>query len=317
MIDTKLQEGAFDRGSDQASGRYLVGRTKAVDRDARTIEAIASTIALDRDNEIILPSAFAARLGQFKAGNSPLLAAHTHRTPDGSPSQIGWVIEIAVTRAAVPVTLRFAMTDLAEQWWLLASDPAGRGIAISIGFMPVRWVYGAAADIARKYGELREALAGVADDEQIRVYTEIELLEISAVPVPANREALQALAAKAAADGQAQTVIAEFARDLAAEVVAAIRRVGGDEAQVKAMQDAIAAAVKDAKIELQALLVDQLDEIKALLPDDVNGSLPEPLPLGPEDGDDDAAADDGAPEMKAACADLRLAADGNKTEPKG
>lgn len=196
-----LETGVIERDSKDAQGRFIKGfsETKAVDLASRTVEGVASTIHLDRDGEVILPSAFGATMGKFLGGNAPLLAAHSHRTGDGDPTQIGWVMEMRIEREAVPCKFRFATSDAAEQWWKLASDAAGKGIAFSIGFRPIQWVYGTAAELARQFPELRKVFkeAGLADDARVRVYTQIELYEISAVPVPSNRESLQLRMAKA------------------------------------------------------------------------------------------------------------------------
>jgi hypothetical protein len=66
--------------------------------------------------------------------------------------------------------VEFAQTDLSEQYWQLYSTGFMR--AVSIGFLPKAW---------------RDVLE---DGKRIREFTEVELLEISAVAVPANPDAL-------------------------------------------------------------------------------------------------------------------------------
>ena len=226
MEKTKLQTGTIERGSADAKDRFITGvaggKTGGVDLANRTITGIASTIQVDRDGEIILPGAFKARLGKFTGGSSPFLTAHTHRTSTGDPGQIGWVVEIKVEKTQVPCKFRFVddTDSAAERWWKLASDPNGKGIMFSIGFIPVRWVYGSALDLGREFPEIRQPLkdAGVSDEDRLRVYTEIELLEISAVPVPSNREAVQMLAAQMAGkDGEG--ALDEFEKQIAKSVV--------------------------------------------------------------------------------------------------
>ena len=65
----------------------------------------------------------------------------------------------------------FAETALGEEYWQLYKDKHMR--AFSIGFIPLEWK------------DERDQQQG-----DIRTYTNIELLEISAVPVPSNRRAL-------------------------------------------------------------------------------------------------------------------------------
>lgn len=275
-----LHDERIDAASDAARGRFIKGfatGTEKIDRDARTVRGVASTINLDRDREVILPSAFAKTLVPFQRSNAPFLAAHTHRTGDGGPSQIGWVTQIAIAATDVPCTFTFAKTDLAEQWWQLASDPAGKGIAFSIGFIPKRRVFGAAVDLARNMPELAEVFrrADLGDDDRVAVYTEIELLEISAVPVPSNRESLQALAAKMAdafgleGDGRSK------AMDTFADLVAA--RTGA----------VFTAAITD----LKAVLIDRIQELHELLPDDVNGGASGPGEHRSAEDPDDPAPD--------------------------
>ena len=291
---TGLESGAVDRKSDEAKGRFLGGVTKGVDLEKRTVEGIASTIHVDRDREIILPRAFKAKLAQFKGGHRPMLAQHTHRTGDGGPSQIGWVEEITIEREQIPCVFRFAKTTLGEEWWKLASDPDGHGIAFSIGFIPLKWVRGSVAEIAKKYPELRDVLAEADfnDDDRILVYTEIELMEISGVGVPSNRESIQQLAAK----------------------FYGMPEDKGDEARAKLL-DEIAAKVTE---QVELALIEAVDEIKghtSLKSDEIQALLPDPLNAGvvADDpaGDDETrnSAGSGEPD-KTGSADLQAAARG-------
>jgi len=196
-----LEKGMIDRKSAEAQDRFIPGvasAQKGIDRDSRTVDGVASTINIDRDGESILPSAFKARAQKFLASNSPFAAAHTHRSPDGTPTQIGWIMGMDIDSEKVGAKFQFAKTNLAEEWWKLASDPKGKGIAFSIGFIPMEWASGSVAELSREFPEIRQAVkaAGLADDDRLRVYTDIELLEISGVMAPSNRESLQLLSAK-------------------------------------------------------------------------------------------------------------------------
>lgn len=257
MEQTKLQTGTIERNSADAKDRFITFQTKAVDRDKRTIEIVASTINLDRDGEIILPGAFTKTMGKFLGGTSPFLAAHTHRANDATPTQTGWVMTMAILKAIVTAVVRFAKTDVAEQWWLLASDPDGKGIAASIGFIPIRWIYGSAVDIVAEFSELKPILAaaGYKDEDRLRVYTEIELLEISGVPVPSNREAIQILAAKAAGD-EGQKALDDFEAQLAAAVARQLE-IGNWESAIEAVGEQVSQLrneLRDGISELQELI---------------------------------------------------------------
>ncbi len=294
---TKLESGQVKAGSAEAKERFIPGYSKGVDAANRTVDGIASTINLDRDGEVILPSAFAARLDKFKAGSSPFLAAHTHRSASGKPTQIGWVAEISITKATVPCKFQFGTTDTADDWWKLASDPKGKGIAFSIGFRPIRWVQGSALDLAGEFAQLKPvfAAANLRDDDHVRVYTEIELYEISACAVGSNREALQARAAKMAKllggdgdDDDGQKLLDALAQDLAERVAAHLDEAPGITA-LAALSRKVDAAIDT----LREIIVDQIDELKNRLPDNVNPPPSDSCP-GPDEGGPDAAADNGA-----------------------
>ena len=311
MQTTGLQKGTVDRNSDEAKGRFARGVSKGVDLAERTIDLVVSTISLDRDGEIILPSAFSADLPRFLKSSSPLLAAHVHRSDDARPTQIGWVLEMRVEAARVPGKARLGKTAAAEEWWLLASDPKGKGVAVSHGFIPVRWVYGAALDLAREFPEIKPVLtaAGMADDDRLRVYTQIELLEVSLVPVGSNLGALQVLAAKFwAADGEGEKLVQEFKTELAAEVARQLfeKGQGLDQAAINKMQAELAAKVQAVGEEMKVYVREAIDDILTLLPDTVNPPAPEVIENAPPpaDGGPDAGKDEGADQVKAAAGRL-------------
>ena len=256
----------------QAGLLKAYSQTKLIDRANRTVTVVASTLTVDRDREIVLPTAF-ANLDAFLASNAPLLAAHTHRASEGAPTQVGWVQDMRVEKTRVVATIRFAETDLGEQWWLLASDPAGRGIAVSIGFYVRRMVRGSSRDLAEAYPELRRPLreAQLPDDASLVVITELELIELSVVPVPANREALQQLAAKMAAEA------AEAGGDAETQVRALVAEISGMVAEKAAEAVAKAAAdmLDSGRRQIEELMLDAVERIAAMSPDTLNEPLAE------------------------------------------
>ena len=155
--------------------KYIFASVKEINEDDRTIEAVASTAQKDRDEEIILPSAFAKNLASFKA-NPVILATHQHRLDNGSSPVIGSAVpeSIKITDQEVSFKMRFASTPLGNEYWQLYKDKHMR--AFSIGFIPIKW---------EKDDTQRNRWGG-----PLLTYTEIELLEISAVPVPSNTHAL-------------------------------------------------------------------------------------------------------------------------------
>jgi len=213
-----IEKGTVDRDSDEAQGRFIKAYSKGVDLATRTIDGIASTISLDRDEEIILPSAFEKTIPLFLAGSAPMVNAHQHRGPEAT--QVGWIMEMRIAGQKIPFKGRFVndTEGPAERFWRLASDPKGKGIQFSIGFMPVRWIYGSVADIVREFPELKKILTELKPEDRLRVYTEIELLEVSCVPVGSNRDATQLLAAKAASEN-GERALDEFESAVAQKVV--------------------------------------------------------------------------------------------------
>jgi len=152
--------------------KFYFLKVKKINEAERTVDAVASTTDRDRHNDIVLPGAFKSTLPAFKA-NPVILACHQHRLSSGSSPVIGSAIPESITigEKDVRFTMRFATTPLGEEYWTLYKDKHMR--AFSIGFIPIEFT-----------DEKDEKLGWV------RTYTKIELLEISAVPVPANRRAL-------------------------------------------------------------------------------------------------------------------------------
>jgi HK97 family phage prohead protease len=203
--------------------KFCFLEVKKIDELNRSIDAVASTIDMDRDKEIILPSAFEASIGAFKS-NPVILACHQHRLSDGRSPVIGSADpeSIKIDDKKVTFTMTFAKTDLGEEYWQLYRDKHMR--AFSIGFIPIEWK-----------DERDEKLGW------IRTFTKIELLEISAVPVPSNRRALTR-ASKGFADG--------------------------DDDQVKAvLKDILAEQLKAHNLEIKTYLDAQIEEIKSLITD--------------------------------------------------
>ncbi len=153
--------------------QFFFAAVKNINTEDRTIDVVASTIDKDRDGDIILPSAFKKSIKSFKA-NPVILACHQHRLQTGSSPVIGSAIPetIKITDKALLFTMKFADTALGEEYWILYRDEHMR--AFSVGFIPEKW-----EDARDDNGRVSH-----------RTYTQVELLETSAVPVPSNRRAL-------------------------------------------------------------------------------------------------------------------------------
>jgi len=214
-----LETGVIDRSSGEAKGRFLRAdsHSREVDEVNREARFVASTNQVDRYGEVVLPTAFKARIASFER-HAPFLGAHMPWVEGGSPTQIGTVKEIQINQADVRIRVRYANTEIARDWWELARDPE-QDVAVSIGFIPIEWVRGPVKELTEKFPELKQpfAEAGLGDDDKLRVYTEIELLEVSQVAVPANSDAVQ-LAVKAAialAGGQDRSAVDALADAIA------------------------------------------------------------------------------------------------------
>jgi HK97 family phage prohead protease len=143
---------------------------KSIDKQARRITAIASTGNIDRDGEIILPEAFRESLLLYMK-NPVVLAAHQHRLDDGRSPVVANIVSAGVTPAGLEVVIEFHdITGIAEEYWQLYSRKIQR--ALSVAYISIEGSY-----------EQRNG-------KSVFVHTKVELLEISCVPVPSNREAL-------------------------------------------------------------------------------------------------------------------------------
>ncbi len=153
--------------------KYFFANVKKINEAERTIDVVASTSDKDRDGDIIEPNAFKKSLKSFK-DNPVILSGHQQRLSSGSSPVIGSAIPetIEITDKDFGFTMRFAETDLGKEYWTLYKDKHMR--AFSVGFIPQK-----SEDVRDENGKYSHT-----------VYTQVELLEVSAVPVPSNRRAL-------------------------------------------------------------------------------------------------------------------------------
>ena len=141
---------------------------KSVDVEAGTVTALVSTKSVDRDGEVVLPSAIKKRLDVYMA--HPVLLS-SHRCDD-LRKQIGVCEDIKCTPSGVTATFKYlhGQGNPEADW---AFKLAQNGIAAySIRFMAHEW-----EDKSGEEGIWRE-------------YKDVELVEISQVLIPSNRDAL-------------------------------------------------------------------------------------------------------------------------------
>ena len=155
------------------------GEVLAVDKAAGTVEALIpmSTGSMDRMNEVILPSAFKKTLKQFMK-HPVLVSSHDYWD---LTKQIGQFDHLEVTDDGLMGRPRWyvGMGNQEADWGFKLAEM--RMAAFSVGFIPIKW---------SKIDPEKDDFWGN------RQYEEVELLEISQVVVPANRDAIQSLKAK-------------------------------------------------------------------------------------------------------------------------
>jgi HK97 family phage prohead protease len=153
-----------DDGDEDYLAVAIVDKAATMDLEQRTLGFVATDDSLDRDNEIIAKGAFHALRGGYMS-NPVILLGHTHEPIGGFEPIVGKTLELATERNPVVGRAEFFGSPIAQAAWEARSKGCG---AFSVGFKT--------RETARRDGH--------------RVITKAELIEISAVPVPANRNAL-------------------------------------------------------------------------------------------------------------------------------
>ncbi|HEY6074205.1 MAG TPA: hypothetical protein VIV15_12660 [Anaerolineales bacterium] len=148
---------------------------KAINEDGLEVDVVISTGRIDRDREVVLPK------GIKFDGRLPLMSSHDYTDLQ---KQIGDVMRIKRTDEQAVARLRYfaGMGNPEADWaWTLVK----LGVpAYSIGFIPKKWQD---ADLSNE----KVAQAVLAGKQPIRTFTEVELVEVSHVAVPSNRDAVR------------------------------------------------------------------------------------------------------------------------------
>ena len=144
----------------------------AISETDHTVTAIVSTDAIDRDDEVILPSAFEKSLPRYMR-NAVHGWAHDYSKIENI---LGKAIDAKILPNGLQVTFKYAVdTPSGMLAWLHIK--AGNISAYSVGFMPVSWVIPDEKTLPQYKGARR-------------VYTEVDLWEIALCAVPCQPEAL-------------------------------------------------------------------------------------------------------------------------------
>ncbi len=175
--------------------RTFRAEVKGIDEAEGTVDMFIpmSTGAKDRVNEVILPEAFKKTLRDFRK-RPVLLSSHNY---NDLRKQIGEFTNIKLSDDGLLAKPKYYINEGNEEAdWGFKLAQKGMA-AFSVGFMP----------IITKEAE--------KDTDPLRTYEEIELLEISQVCVPANREAIQGIRAKSMDD----SVISKLCDEVEKEIV--------------------------------------------------------------------------------------------------
>lgn len=151
--------------------KQFIAETK-VDDEERTVTAVISTDMVDRDGEVLLPKG--ADFEQYLK-NPVVQWAHSYGDPP-----IARTLWITKGRKQITAKAQFADTVFADEIYQLYKKNFLS--AFSVGFLPAKdGSHAPKPEEIKRRPELAEAS---------RIYDKWELLEFSAVPVPANPEAL-------------------------------------------------------------------------------------------------------------------------------
>lgn len=199
--------------------KVFIGQIKSVDEEKFTVEAIVSDETIDRYGEVILADAYKKRLNNYKK-HGVLLSSHNY----GSLlKQIGMAENVKIEDGKLTCKFKYfvncgnAEADFA---YLLASKY--KMAAYSVGFLP----YAVEECDWEKDGE-----AIKAGKKPYRKFTDVELLEVSQVLVPANPMALQKSMEEIPEniDEITKTIIKEYSE----EVLKTIEKEEGDSSLIK------------------------------------------------------------------------------------
>ena len=167
---------------------------KTVNKDKRQLTIMASTKDMDRDNEVILPAAYRNTIDHYLKNNPIILPSHNYRA-----DSIGKAVAAKITEEGLEMTIEFAPTPEGQRYWQLYEGGYQR--SFSVGFRPK--MSKEVTDDSIKDGMVEYEI----DDKKNtipyvtglrRIFTEVELLEVSTCAIPCNPNAVSRLELDAA-----------------------------------------------------------------------------------------------------------------------
>jgi len=224
---------------------------KAVNSEDGTIDMLIpmSTASVDRDGESIDPLGWRKSLPAFRK-RPVLLSSHNY---GDLRKQIGEFTQVKVSEDGLFAKPRYYINEGNEEadW---AFKLASKGMAAySVGFLPKAWT------------------DGDGEKTPSRTYTEQELLEISHVVVPSNRDAIQGLRGKSADPAINQVIediISAEIVDLTGETIVAVTTNSTDDTQTITEHvvntDIV---INSPRVHSQEEIKDELDYIRTLAKD--------------------------------------------------
>ena len=160
--------------------RFNIQKGKSYEKDGKTIfPVIASNDGIDRDNESILTSAWDTK---SYSEHPIILADHCYWTDN----QIGEAKKITKADDGLIIELEYYEgkgNQVADWCYFLAKQGMA---AYSVGFMPKKWTMDKDDSVYQNW-----IASHKGKETPRRIYTNVELLELSHVAVPSLREALQ------------------------------------------------------------------------------------------------------------------------------
>ena len=199
--------------------REIHPEIRVLDEKAGLVEYVASDETLDHHREIIKAAGW--RFNYF-AKNAPFVDSHDYGTID---KLLGTVVDFRVEGRRLIETVKWAR-DVEENRLArigFAMTAAGHLKAVSVGFIPVKWVdqwSNGGADMAREAAAL--GLASEVSQRVRTIYLEQEQIELSACIIGANPSAV-ARAFKDGAIGESEIeVLAQKFSEVQAEETARV-----------------------------------------------------------------------------------------------
>jgi HK97 family phage prohead protease len=152
--------------------KHFTAKTAEINEEKKSVTSVITTDSVDRDGEVVLPGGIS--LDNFR-NNPVVLWAHDYKS-----APIGKCVEVKQDSTGLRATTEFANTERGREAFELYKGGFLKGF--SIGFIPDRSATGAPT---------QKELQGRSDWKGAKsIIRKSEMVEYSAVPIPANPQAL-------------------------------------------------------------------------------------------------------------------------------